>query len=112
MAVSSPDITSPPEAEKMLKLLLEAIQVENYEAFLASGTERFQQGISKEMFFGISQQIASRLKAGYATEFLTEISQCEHRVFLWKLSFSDAGNQFIARLALTADGKVAGFMLN
>lgn len=96
----------------MLKLLLETIQAENYEAFLAPGTERFQQGISKEMFLGVSQQVATRLQAGYTTEFLTELNQCEHRVFLWKLGFNDAENQFIARLALTTEGKVAGFMLN
>jgi hypothetical protein len=104
--------SAPPEAEKMLKLLLETTQAENYEAFLAPGTERFQQGISKAMFYGVAMQVASRLQAGHTTEFLTEMRQCEHRVFLWKLSFSDGGTQFIARLALTMDGKVAGFMLN
>jgi hypothetical protein len=112
MAVSSPDITAPPEAGKMLKLLLETIQAEDHEAFLAFGAKRFQQGISKAMFFSVSQQVASHLKAGYTTEFLTELNPCEHRGFLWKLSFSDAANQFITRLVLTTDGKVAGFMLS
>jgi len=112
MPTASSEIAAPAEAEKMLKLLLENTRTGNYEAFLAPGTERFQQGISKEMFFGVAKQVASRLDAGYVTEFLTEIRQCEHRVYLWKLSFSDGGNQFIARLALTTDGKVAGFMLN
>ena len=64
------------------------------------------------MFYGVSRQMASRLKAGYTAEFLTEIRQGEYRVFLWKLSFTDAGDEFIARLSLTIDGKVAGFLLN
>ena len=112
MTIPAPGLTAPPAAEKILKLLLQATQEGNYEAFIALGTERFQQGISKSMFFGVSEQVASRLQAGHATEFLTEINQCEHSVYLWKLSFSDGGNQFIARLALMTDDKVAGFMLN
>ena len=112
MVAPSPDILAPPEVEKMLKFLLETIRTENHEAFLSHGTERFQQGISKAMFLSVSRLVASRLQAGYTTEFLTEIKQCEHRVFLWKLGFSDGESQLIARLALTVEGKVAGFMLN
>jgi len=112
MPAATPEFTAPAEAEEMLKLLLIATQSGNHAAFIAPGTERFQHGISQAMFDAVSKQVASRLRAGYTTEFLTEISQCEHRVYLWKLSFSDGGNQFIARLALTTDGKVAGFMLN
>jgi len=112
MPATYPELTAPPEAENTLKLLLDATQAGDHAAFLAPGTERFQKGISKAMFDSVSKQVASRLQAGHTTEFLTEINQCEHRVFLWKLSFSDGGNQFIARLALASDGKVAGFMLN
>lgn len=96
----------------MLRVLLETIAEEDYEAFLATGTEAFQRGISKAMFTGVSRQVASRLQAGHALEYLTEIHQCEHRIFLWKLSFHDGGNQFIARLVLTVESQVAGFMLN
>jgi len=112
MPVFSNEMTAPPEAERTLKQLLEAAQREDYDAFIELGNHRFQQGISKDMFDTVSRQVSNRLKAGHATEFLTEISQCDHRVFLWKLSFTDAGNQFIARLVMEADGKVAGFMLN
>jgi hypothetical protein len=112
MPVVSSELTAPPEAEKTLQQLLGAAQNEDYDAFIELGTHRFQQGISKDMFDTVSRQVADRLKAGHTTEFLTEINQCEHRVFLWKLSFCDAGNQFIARLVLEGDGKVAGFMLN
>lgn len=103
---------APPEVEKVLKLLLWTIEAGDYDAFLAPGTDRFQMGISRSMFESVGRQVAARLKAGHTTEFLTEINQCDHAVFLWKLSFSDGGNQFIARLALTRDNKVAGFMLN
>lgn len=112
MPVFTAEPTAPPEAERTLKGLLAAAQAEDYEAFIEQGTLRFQNGISKEMFDTVSRQVANRLKAGHSTEFLTEINQCDHRVFLWKLSFADAGNQFIARLAMATDGKVAGFMLN
>ncbi len=112
MPVTYPESSAPPEAERTLRRLLAAAQAEDYDAFIEQGTHRFQQGISKEMFDAVGRQVANRLKAGHATEFLTEINQCDHRIFLWKLSFTDAGNQFIARLALAADGRVAGFMLN
>ena len=113
--VCPPSLLSRPRRPKRngpSQSLLAAAQAEDYDAFIDLGTHRFQQGISKAMFETVSKQVAERLKAGHATEFLTEINQCDHRVFLWKLSFTDAGNQFIARLALAADGKVAGFMLN
>jgi len=112
MSDVSDDFVAPPEAEQALKLLLEAIRAEDYEAYLAPGCETFRQGISRELFFDLSRQIAPRLKAGYATEFLSEINRCEHRVFLWKLGFSDGADQFVARLALTSEGQVTGFMLN
>ncbi len=95
-----------------MKALLQAAQNQDYDAFIGLGTIRFQQGISKEMFDMVSRQVANRLKAGHTTEFLTAINQCEHRVYLWKLSFKDQGTEFIARLAMATDGKVAGFMLN
>jgi len=106
------EILAPEEAGKTLKILLEATEAGNHEAFLAPGTERFQRGISKAMFYGVSEQVASRLKAGHTAEYLTEIKQGDYRIFLWKLSFSDAGTEFIARLALAVDGKVAGFLVN
>jgi hypothetical protein len=106
------EIAAPSEAEKLLKLLLTATEAGNHAAFLAPGTHGFQKGITKAMFDSVSRQVASRLKAGYTAQYLTELKQGEFRVFLWKMSFSDAGCEFIARLALTADGKVAGFLLN
>ena len=41
--------------------------------------------------------------------YLTEMKECGYRVFLWKLSFSNVRNEFIARLPLTLEGKVAAF---
>jgi len=112
MPVINPEPSAPPDAEIMLNRLLEAIRDGNHPAFIAPGTERFQQGITPEMFARLGAQLAVRLRAGYTSEFLTEIRQCEHRVYLWKLNFSDAGNQFVARLVLTQEGQVTGFMLN
>jgi hypothetical protein len=112
MPYYSSEIVAPDEAERMLVLLLKATQAGNHASFLAPGTVAFQKGITKAMFDSVSRQIASRLKEGYTADYLTEIKQGEFRVFLWKMSFHDRGYEFIARLALAADGKVAGFLLN
>lgn len=112
MPTAYSELTAPPEAERTLKQLLAAAQARDYDTFIELGNVRFQHGITQEMFDAVSRQIAGRLKAGHTTEFLTRINQCEHRVYLWKLSFTDAGTEFIARLALDTDDRVAGFMLN
>jgi hypothetical protein len=111
MPFSSTETAAPDEAENTMKLLLKATEAADYDAFLAPGTESFQKGIAKSMFYRVSEQVASRLKAGHTLEYLTEIRQGKFRIFLWKLSFRDRGDEFIARLALTADGKVAGCLL-
>ena len=104
--------TGPAPAEAMKERLLKSLRDGDYAAFSAVGTERFQEGITRAIFQRVSDQVAARLKAGFSTEFLTELHQCEHGVYLWKLSFRDGQSEFIARLALTTDGKAAGFMLN
>jgi hypothetical protein len=103
---------APEGAEITMKLLLMATAQDDYRAIIQTGTKHFQSGITPSMFHRVSQQLAPRLQAGHFLEYLDEIRQGEFRVFLWKLSFSDGGDEYIARLALTADGKVAGCLIN
>jgi len=104
--------SAPPEAEEILRVLLAATAAGDYAAYLAPGTDLFKEGVSREMFEGVSAQVARRLKAGHAIEYLALMGNCEHRVHLWKLTFSDGGEDYVARLVLTDENRVAGFMLN
>ncbi len=108
-----PDLSSgPPEAEAMVRRLLAATAAGDYAAYLEPGTDRFKEGVSREMFEGVSRQVAGRLQAGYTLDYLAQMGQCEHRVFLWKVTFIDGDDDYVARLVLTVDNQVAGFMLN
>ena len=103
---------APPEAEEILRVLLAATAAGDYAAYLSPGTDLFKEGVSREMFEGVSAQVAARLKSGYALEYLAQMGNCEHRVLLWKLTFADGGEDYVARLVLTDENEVAGFMLN
>ena len=104
--------SAPPEAEEILSLLLAATAAGDYAAYVAPGTDLFKEGISREMFEGVSAQVALRLKAGHAIEYLAQMGNCEHPVHLWKLTFTDGGEDYVARLVLTDENQVARFMLN
>ncbi len=84
---------APEGAEITMKLLLMATEAGDYHAFIQPGTGHFRGGISPARFHQVSRQLAPRLKAGHTREYLDEIRQGAFRVFLWKLSFSDAGDE-------------------
>ncbi|MDV2997793.1 MAG: hypothetical protein N4J56_007498 [Chroococcidiopsis sp. SAG 2025] len=91
--------------------LMAAIEENNYGNFVAQGNVAFKQGITKEMFTQVSAQLAPRMKKGYSPVFLGELKQQGYQVYLWKLTFLDGGDDFLARLSLK-DGEVGGFLIN
>ena len=112
MASSSDLPSAPPEAEEILRRLLAATASGDYEAYLAPGTDRFKEGVSGAMFEGVRREVAPRLQAGHTIDFLAQMGNCEHRVYLWKIVFTDGGQDYVARVVLTEENQVAGFMLN
>ena len=93
-----------------LDKLLTAVASNDYESFVADGSDAFKAGITKQMLQGVSGQLAPRLKKGYACSRLGELTQQGCRVLLWKLTYKDGGDDTLAKLVLK-DGKVAGFLL-
>jgi hypothetical protein len=59
----------------------------------------------------VSNQLSPRLKAGYNANFLCDLKQNGFDTYVWKLTFSDKGAEFLARLSLK-ENKVAGFLIN
>ena len=101
---------APPAAQKIYEKLLGAIQAGDREAFVADGTDAVKQGTTKQVIDLLAKQVGSRLKKGYDAEYLCQLKQAGHEVYLWKLKFKDEGDDVVARIAVK-DGKVAGFYL-
>ena len=91
-------------------MLLEAISANNYDAFIANAAPDLKTKITKATFTEVSTKLSSRLKKGYELQYNGSLKQQGVEVFLWKVSFKDAGDDMIARLVLQ-DNKVAGFWL-
>ena len=98
------------QAEQTLAPLLTAIAQQNYSQFVADGTAQFKAEISEPQFQAVAAQLSPRLKEGYQVHYLTQLNQQGHEIHLWKISFTDQGDDHLAKLA-QKDGKVAGFWI-
>ena len=76
---------------------------------MSDGADAFKTGITKEIFEGVSKQMAPRIKKGYTVFYLGELKQQGMSVYLWKLVYKDGENDTLAKLVLTGD-KVAGVL--
>jgi hypothetical protein len=103
--------THPPEnAIASLQIILDAIATANYELFLTVGDSDYKTGISQEMFDSVSSQLAPRMVEGYDITYFGNLKQHEYQTYLWKLSFADGGDEFVARMAMIED-KVSGILI-
>jgi len=98
------------EIRPVLDKLLKAVEMNDYDSFVADGTDAVKADLTKQMLEGVSNQIAPRMKKGYACSYLGELKQQGCQVYLWKLAYKDGGDDTLAKLVLK-DGKVAGFWL-
>lgn len=93
-----------------LQTILDATAQGNYELFLTVGDADYQTGITKEMFDPVSSQLAPRMSGGYTIVYFGNLKQQGYQIYLWKLSFADDGDEFIARMAMNGD-KVGGILI-
>jgi hypothetical protein len=89
--------------------LVTAIEKADYAWFVANGDSAFQQ-LKQEQFAAVAAQLSPRLKAGYELTYLGELRQQGCHVTLWRVRFSDGGDDALATLSLKA-GKVGGFWI-
>jgi len=92
--------------------LMHAVQTGDHAAMIINGDERFKAGLTPEMAAAVHTQLASRMREGYSTTFLTAMRQAGYEVYLWKLSFKDGKDDMLAKVVLNKDGQVAGFWIN
>ncbi len=100
---ANPDDAVRPILDKLLK----AVEVNDYQGFVADGTDAFKTGITKQIFEGVSKQMIPRMKKGYSVVYLGDLKQQGCSVYLLKLVYKDGENDTLAKLTLTGD-KVAG----
>lgn len=99
----------PKEDAALAEKLIGAVVKSDHAAFIADGAAPFRQ-LKKEQFEAISAQLAPRFAGGYQVSYLGELTQKSYHVTLWKISFTDGGDDVLATLSVK-DGKVGGFFI-
>jgi hypothetical protein len=103
----------PPPSKNVLdclQIILNATASGNYELFTTVGDSNYKAGITQQMFEGVSEQLAPRMAPGYSTTYLGQLKQGIYKIYLWKLSFADDGDEFVTRMTLNGD-QVAGILI-
>ena len=100
--------TGGPSTEGTVNTLLAAIATNNYNALVANAAPALKTRITKETFTQVSTQLSPRLKKGYKLEYLGSLKQQGVEVFLWKITYTDGGDDMLSRLVIQ-EGKVAAF---
>ena len=99
--------TAPPEAQKTLKKMIEAIKVESYDAFLADADANMKKQLSRQQFEGMCGLYSKPLKKGYTLDYFGQLKQRGMAIYVWKVSVPGEQEDVLVSLALK-DGKVAG----
>ncbi len=89
--------------------LLNAMAQNDYQAFIGQGTTEFG-AITQQQFSEVANSISPRLKQGYTVQHLGNLRQQGLDISVWKISFSDQGDELLATLNVR-NGKVGGFFL-
>ena len=105
----APASTSASEAQ-IIKDLFGAMQTKDYQKFIGLGNENFAK-LEQPQFDAVAQQLGPRLQTGYQATRLASYQQQGYEFTLWKISFKDNGDDIIATLNVTRNGKVGGFVL-
>ena len=98
---------------RTLKSMLAAIQNGSPEQFAKEGTDTFKQQATQSVIDGAkaTEDLGARLAKGYQTVYLAELKQKGHKVQVWKITFTDGGDDMLVRVSFQ-NGKVAGFFIH
>ena len=93
-----------------LQTILDATASGNYDLFTKVGDSGYKVSITNQMFKGVSEQLAPRMEKGYSIIYFGHLKQSDYQIYLWKLSFEDGGDEFVARMDMNRD-KVTGILI-
>ena len=99
---------APAAAQKTFDKLLGAIKKADLDAFVADGNEAVKKGTTQTIMDDLKTAVGTRLDKGYKATYLCQLKQAGHQVYMWKVTFTDDGDDIVVRLAMK-DGKVGGF---
>jgi hypothetical protein len=105
-AYAEPDQT----AQVIFKNLMAATVSNNYDSFIAECDATMKAKLAKGMLQRVSAQLEPRAKQGYDSHYLGELNQNGYKVYLWRLSFKDGGDDALTTLSVK-DGKAGNFLL-
>lgn len=89
--------------------LLDAMAQNDYQRFISQGTPDFA-AIGEADFSQVAATVGPRLRQGYSIEHLGNMRQQGLDISVWKISFTDQGDDLLATLNVT-HGRVGGFFL-
>jgi hypothetical protein len=102
--------TAPPEAEKVLLKMIQAVKAESYDAFLADADAGMKKQLSHQQFEGLCGMYTKALKKGYSLEYFGQLKQRGMTVFVWKISSPGAKEDVLVRLGMK-DGKASSVLV-
>lgn len=111
-AILSAQEPLPPRVQSIFQNLMNGVQAGNHAMIISDGDPGFKSGLTEAMATAVHAQLGPRMAEGYTATFLTVLRQAGYQVYLWKVSFKDGGDDFLAKVVLNADGQVAGFLVN
>jgi hypothetical protein len=95
------------QAEKIFKNLIAAQTAKDYDAFVADADDILKAALTKSQFEASSNLMNKRTGGGYDITFLGELNQQGYQVFLYRLRFTDGGDDILGTMSLKND-KVGG----
>jgi hypothetical protein len=109
MAADPLQAQAPPSMDAALKPMLEAVQANAYDQFMAQADSAFKTHFPKPMFESLSRQLGPRLQLGYSTTYFGHLNQQAYTVYVWKLALKDGQGDYLLTLFFK-DEKVSGFV--
>jgi hypothetical protein len=101
---------TPPPPAAVAEAMLGALVKGDYQTFVGAGTPELRQKLTLALFDKVTGDYAPRLKAGYELASLGCLRQAGCEVWLWRLRFTDGGDDVLMRLVMK-NGHVAGLWL-
>ena len=99
------------DASSLLAELLQAIQGNTYDAFVAKGSAVFKAAVQPAMFRRLSTNLGARLATGFQPTSLGSLRRPGGTLWLFRLEFADGGDD--ALVSMFTDGwQVAGFFID
>jgi hypothetical protein len=99
------------DAQRCFNTLLAATAAGDYDQFVSVADDTFRSGITPAAFHSISQSLAPRMQRGYTPTYLGQLQQGGAQVSLWHLTFADGSDDRLARMSMSQQDRIDGFLI-